>query len=399
MPDGAKPITGGDTAPQRTRRILVVEDDRDFADSLIDILVLENYQARAVDTPEAAMKALQEESWPVAMLDIRLGQSSGVELLSRLKTGWPELICVMMTAQVESQTAIKALRNGAYDYIDKGCEPGEMLLVLDRCFEKLHLQQEMREAYEALRVAKEAAEQANRAKSEFLATMSHELRTPLNAVIGFSEVMLAEAFGPLGNQRYRDYANDIHNSGNHLLEIINDILDLSKAEAGKLELLEGDVDVGEVIEAACRLIRPRLDEAGLSLVTKIPPRLPELRGDERKIKQILWNLLSNAVKFTPPGGRVEISASAFRYAGLTIAVSDTGIGIAHEHLPKIMQPFVQVDSSLARRHQGSGLGLPLVVAMMKLHGGTLDVESVLDQGTTMIINFPHERIAAAQRVG
>ena len=143
----------------------------------------------------------------------------------------------------------------------------------------------------------------------------------------------------------------------------------------------------------------RAEVAELVLVTNVPPRLPVLRGDERKLKQVLLNLLSNAVKFTPAGGRVELSASADRHTGLTIAVCDTGIGIAKEHIPKILQPFVQVDSSLARRHQGSGLGLPLAVAMMELHGGTLSVESELGRGTTMIINFPPERIVAALAVG
>ena len=387
------------SADSRNRRLLIVEDDRDFADSLIDMLTPQNYEVLAVPTAEAAIAALREDAWPVAFLDIRLGKSSGVDLLARLKANWPDLICVMMTAQIEIQTAIKAMRNGAYDYFDKACEPGELLVVLNRCFEKCELQNEMRAANEALRVAKETAEHANRAKSEFLATMSHELRTPLNAVIGFSETMLNEMFGPLGDMRYRSYAKDIHDSGNHLLDIINDILDLSKAEAGKLELVEEIVDIRQVINAACTLIGMRAESAGLILVKRIPPRLPDLRADKRKVKQILLNLLSNAVKFTPAGGRIELFAAADAFSGVEITVQDTGIGITKEQIPQIVKPFVQVDSSLSRRHQGSGLGLPLAIAMMELHGGTLSIESDLGRGTKITINFGPERIAAALAVG
>jgi signal transduction histidine kinase len=228
--------------------------------------------------------------------------------------------------------------------------------------------------------------------------MSHELRTPLNAVIGFSEIMMSETFGEL-NDHYRSYVKDIHGSGTHLLDIINDVLDLSKAEAGKLELVEDVVEVEGIVEAACRLIRTRAEAMDIALVVNMPQRLPAMRGDARKVKQVLLNLLSNAVKFTSAGGQVMLSASAERLGGLTISVADTGIGIAPEHISKILQPFVQVDSSLARRHQGSGLGLPLALAMMELHGGTLAVESELGSGTTVVINFPAERIVAARAVG
>ena len=240
--------------------------------------------------------------------------------------------------------------------------------------------------------AKDSAEAANRAKTEFLATMSHELRTPLNAVIGFSEMMVEELFGPLGHDNYRGYAKDVQNSGQHLLAIINDILDIAKAESGKVQLTEEILDCQEVIQSVSRLLRPRVDKAGLALVADIASGLPHLRADSRKVKQILLNLLTNAVKFTPSGGRVEISASAEADRGLAIVVSDTGTGIAQEHLAKVLEPFTQVDGSLSRRHEGTGLGLPLVVLMMNQHGGTLQLESGVGKGTTARVTFPPARL-------
>jgi CheY-like chemotaxis protein len=176
------------------------------------------------------------------------------------------------------------------------------------------------------------------------------------------------------------------------LEIINDVLDIAKAEAGKFELVDGIVDCRNVLQAVSPLVRTRMETAGLAFAMNIPDNLPRLRADLRKLKQILINLLSNAVKFTPAGGRVEVSISADRLAGLTLAVRDSGIGIAPKHLAKVLQPFYQVDSSLSRRHPGTGLGLPLVALMMQQHGGTLRLESALGKGTTAYISFPSERL-------
>lgn len=391
-----------DAGLEGARRVLIVDDDLDFADSLVDLLAGQGYEARIADRPEAALDTVGWDNLTVVMLDIRLGVASGVDLLSRLKEQRPDLICVMMTAHIDTQSAIKALRYGAYDYCDKASEPNEIFAVLERCFEKRQLQEERRAADEALRIAKEEAEAAralaeaaSQAKSEFLATMSHELRTPLNAVIGFSQVMMSETLGPIGSPQYREYAKDIHDSGTHLLEIINDILDLSKAEAGKLELDEGRVDIRDVIDATCRLIRPRAERAGLSVVARVPASLPRLWGDERKLKQILLNLVSNAVKFTPSGGQIEIAASFHVQAGFSVTVQDTGIGIAAENLRRVLEPFVQVENSLTRSHEGSGLGLPLAAKMAELHGGKLSIDSDLGKGTRVALTLPARRRAAA----
>jgi signal transduction histidine kinase len=374
------------------QRILIVDDDQEFAESLVDILSATSYETIIADRAETATLALQRFTPAVAMLDIRLGRASGVDLLTHLRAQRPDLICVMMTAHADTQSAIAAMRQGAYDYFDKSSDPIELLAVLDRCFEKTRLQEENRRAYEALRVAKEAAEKASRSKSEFLANISHELRTPLNAIIGFSEVMMQAILGPIENESYVGYLKDIHDSGIDLLNIINDILDLSKAEAGKLELSEQTVDVAAVLDAVCRLMRTKIDGAGLNVATSVEPNLSLLFCDRLKLKQVLLNLLSNAVKFTPQGGRVEIDARSDAERGFLIAIRDTGIGISSDDIRRILLPFEQVESSLSRSHNGTGLGLPLTAAMMELHGGALEIDSEIGRGTTVTIRFPPERL-------
>jgi len=251
-----------------------------------------------------------------------------------------------------------------------------------------------RQAAERLKAAITAAQSANRAKSEFLANVSHELRTPLNAVIGFSEIMCGEMLGPL-HETYKDYARDINNSGKHLLDLINDVLDLSKAEAGRLDLADEMLDLEEVVEASLRFVRERAEQIGVHLDTRLPEDLPRLLADERKVKQILINLLTNSVKFTEPGGRVAVVAAMRPAGGLALAVSDTGIGIKAEDIPKALATFGQVDSSLSRKHEGTGLGLPLCKALIERHGGTLDIESEPGKGTTVTVVFPPERVVGA----
>ncbi|MCH8154824.1 MAG: HAMP domain-containing histidine kinase, partial [Proteobacteria bacterium] len=215
-----------------------------------------------------------------------------------------------------------------------------------------------------MRRAKGLAETASRTKSRFLATVSHELRTPLNAIIGFSEIMMNELCGPLENEKYREYNKDIHESAGHLLALINDILELSKAEAGKLELQEGVVDLGSLVESSVRLIRQKAVCGEVAIETEIATAAVRLRGDERKLKQILLNLLSNAVKFTPPGGRVEVRVACDRAGSLVIGVRDTGIGIAEADLPEALEPFGQAGNHAGQSDEGTGLGLPLAKAMI-----------------------------------
>jgi PAS domain S-box-containing protein len=249
-----------------------------------------------------------------------------------------------------------------------------------------HRQRELELAAASLR-----ADLASRAKTQFLATMSHELRTPLNAIIGFSEVMKAEMMGPLGSAQYKEYASDIHGSGTFLLSIINELLDLSRIDAGELKLDEGLIDVGKIVTSSVSLLRSKAAAKAIKLTYAPNPDLPLLRGDARRLKQALLNLLSNAIKFTPAGGSVAISVS-WSAEGLTIAVADSGIGIATEDLDRVMKPFVQVENWLARRHEGAGLGLAITKGICELHGGQLALDSEIGKGTVARIVLPRERV-------
>jgi signal transduction histidine kinase len=251
-----------------------------------------------------------------------------------------------------------------------------------------------KQAEQALVAARDQADLANRAKSEFLANISHELRTPLNAVLGFSEVICHEMFGPVGVTRYKEFAQDIHDSGMHLLSIINDILDLAKIEAGRLELHDELISVEALFDAVQRIVRERVRNAGLRIAAEIAPDLPPIRADQRALKQILLNLLSNAVKFTPAGGQITLQATVEPDGGVAFRVRDTGIGIAAGDLSKALEPFGQVDSSLARKYEGAGLGLPISRALVELHRGRFALASEPGVGTTVTFSLPPDRIAA-----
>ncbi|NFV78781.1 nitrate- and nitrite sensing domain-containing protein [Magnetospirillum aberrantis] len=251
-----------------------------------------------------------------------------------------------------------------------------------------------KQAEEAMTSAREAAELANRAKSEFLATMSHELRTPLNAIIGFSEIIEQQLLGPIDQGQYCEYAHDINESGKHLLQLINDILDVARLEVGRVVLREEEADPVALIQSSLAMVRERAEAGQVEVFTELPPDVPHLWADPRRLKQVLVNVLGNAVKFTPAGGSVTVRL-ACEFDALSITVTDTGIGIRPEDLAKVMAPFGQADSSMARRYEGSGLGLPLSRKLMDLHGGALRLESRPGAGTTVTLRFPAERLRPA----
>jgi two-component system cell cycle sensor histidine kinase PleC len=246
--------------------------------------------------------------------------------------------------------------------------------------------QELADLAEKYAEEKTRAEEASQAKSKFLANMSHELRTPLNAIIGFSEMMGAGMFGPLGPDKYREYCSDIHQSGQYLLEVINDILDMSKIEAGRIRLEQEEIALEAFLNDAIRVVSTRADDKKLNLVADVAHGI-RMRADHRLLKQVVLNLLSNSVKFTPQGGRVVIRGRATG-TRVRIAIADSGIGIPKGALAKLGRPFEQVESQLTKSHQGSGLGLAIAKSLTELHGGTMRIRSQLGRGTIVLLRLP-----------
>ena len=312
-----------------------------------------------------------------------------------ISTGWVALVGIALSAAVFIVLRILPLR--ALTAALSRLEHSQSMLS-ERVGEletaKIHLQRQSRELEEIAEYlihARDQADSANRAKSEFLANMSHELRTPLNAIIGFSEMIKDQTLGPVGSIKYRDYARDINESGQHLLDLINDILDLSKVESGTLELDEEDIEMPEFIRSVQTLVTGRAQKGGVELEFDLSDDLPALRADKCKLKQILVNLLSNAIKFTEVGGKVTLKIWSCAESGYEFQVIDTGIGIAFEDIPKAIAPFQQIDSGLNRKHEGTGLGLALTKSLVEMHGGYLDLQSEVGVGTTATVRFPAER--------
>jgi cell cycle sensor histidine kinase DivJ len=247
-----------------------------------------------------------------------------------------------------------------------------------------------RKAHEAeLLRARDDAESASRAKTQFLAKLSHELRTPLNAVIGFSEILDREMFGTLGEARYRDYARLIRQTGEHILHVVNEVLDLSKIEAGKFKIVKEPLDVGALVALCCDMMRHAAEERSLSLVIDVALGMPALAADKQACRQMLLNVIANAVKFTDPGGVVRVAARV-KDGNVELSVADNGIGIAEQDLARLGNPFVQADNACNRAHDGTGLGLSVVNGLARLHGGRLELASILGEGTTATIVLPYD---------
>ncbi|CAN1213338.1 hypothetical protein TUMEXPCC7403_24245 [Tumidithrix helvetica PCC 7403] len=390
-------------------RILVVEDNPADADLLEEFLSdFQNWQSTSVDRLESAIALVEQQTFDVVLLDLSLPDSHGIETVTRLHSVQTSLPIVVLTGLDDEEIGLKALREGAQDYLVKGTFDDRLLKrVISYSIERSQLQGAMQQTNEYLTTINHELVQATRLKDEFLANMSHELRTPLNAILGMSEGLQEEVFGEI-NERQQKAIALIERSGRHLLELINDILDVSKIEAGKLELDISAVSVHQLCEASLAFVRQQAIQKSIGLHTDIQENLGIVLCDDRRMKQVLLNLLNNAIKFTATGGSVTLvvkqevsetnSASGEPTEQLNLSVIDTGIGIAAQDIDKLFKPFVQIDASLNRKYAGTGLGLTLVKQIVELHGGTIAVQSEPGKGSCFTVRIPLLRKLASETI-
>jgi signal transduction histidine kinase len=374
-------------------RILIVDDDDIVRTIMRAELEAEGYQIVEAKDGLEGCDACWASPPDLVISDVMMPRMDGFELCRQLRRN-PKSVTVpilQMTGLDDTSSVEKAYDAGATDFISKPLQWPILKHRVRYVLRSARAFDDLRRSQTALIAAREKAEVANRAKTEFLSNMSHELRTPLNAVIGFSTLMRDRAWGPI-HEKYAEYADLMSEAGTHLLTIVNDILDIAKAEAGKLQLHEEEVDLTHLITQTSRFIREQAAKAGVSFVTEEAGQLPKFRGDTVKLRQILLNLLGNAIKFTPAGGQVTLSVKRNADGGVNIEVTDTGIGIANDQMELAMAPFGQIDSKLSRKFEGTGLGLPLTKRLVELHGGALKIDSVVAEGTTVSVSLPSFRV-------
>jgi signal transduction histidine kinase len=387
--------------------LLFVDDDpilREFAQVH---LASEKGRISVAADGEEALTHIREQGCDVVLLDLEMPRLDGFGVLEALRAdeATRRLPVIVITGREDVVAIDRAFAKGASSFIVKPINwrllnyqirfvdraRGAEQQLLDRVAEVEFTKRELERTSSELIEASRGAQKASEAKSQFLAAISHELRTPLNAIIGFAEMLTAQALGPIGNERYRRYAQDIRDSGAHLLAMINDILELSRMDADQVTLHDEEFAPADVIAEALRMVEPQAEAAGLSLSSGIAPNLPRLNADRRLVRQVLVNLLANAVRFTPAGGTVSVHGFS-RGEELCLEVRDTGIGIASEDIPRALERFSQVDGRLSRKYDGAGLGLPMAKQFMELHGGTLELASTPGAGTQVCIAFPAVRL-------
>jgi signal transduction histidine kinase len=372
--------------------ILVVDDDPVVRALMRTSLEGDGFAVREAGDGEAALALCAQQRPDLIVADVVMPRLDGFGLCRAVRAR-PELAytpILMATGLDDVSSITQAYEAGATDFIAK---PIQWVILSHRVRYMLRAAQNQTQLVASMRVA----EAANRAKTEFLANMSHELRTPLNAIIGFSELMRDGAFGPL-SERYAEYAQIIADSGSHLLTIINDVLDLAKAEANRLVLVEDQIEIAPVVALSANIIREMANKASVAFEVELEDGLPTLSADAPKLRQILINLLSNACKFTPAGGTVRLHVTRDRPpAGVIFRITDTGIGIPEEKMAIVLAPFGQVDTRLAREYGGIGLGLPLTKRLVELHEGTMEVVSRPGEGTIVTVRLPLARRNTLQR--
>ena len=372
-----------------SQSVLVVDDDPIVCELVRTTLENDGFAVIEASDGVEGCRLYGERHPDLLLVDLMMPRMDGYELCRQLRRR-ADAGCVpilVVTSYDDLPSIARAYDAGATDFMSK---PSNWA-VLNYRVRYILRAEELRRNQERLIAAKEAAEAASRSKSEFLANMSHELRTPLNAIIGFSSMMSGRMLGPLSD-RYTEYADLIGASGRHLLAIISDILDLAKADADKLSLGEEVVEIGDIANLASQMVREMAERSQVEFTSEVKEPLPQIFADPAKLAQILVNLLTNAVKFTKPGGRVRLTVARCPKQGITFRVEDTGIGMSPEHIPIALEPFGQVDTGLARKHSGAGLGLPLTKRLVELHGGTIEIESEPGTGTVVTVSLPENRI-------
>ena len=377
-----------------TSPLLIVDDDPIACSLMRATLEVDGYEIIEAQDGEQACELYRARRPELVIADVVMPRMDGFalcrELRGRAESAYVPIL--MATGLDDVPSITKAYEVGATDFISKPINwvvlghRVRYMLRASRAFD------ELRGNRDQLIAANEEAEAANRAKTEFLANMGHELRTPLNAIIGFATIMREATFGPMA-EKYVEYATVIAESGEHLLAIINGILDMARAETNHLVLVEEEVEIARAVAFSLGTIEEMARRTGIDCQAEIPENLPRFFGDAAKLRQILINLLSNAVKFTPAGGSVRLSVEKEPDNGLAFRIIDTGIGIAPEQLSLALTPFGQIDSGLDRKFEGAGLGLPLAKSLVELHGGMIDIDSALGKGTTVTARFPPTRVA------
>jgi signal transduction histidine kinase/uncharacterized protein (DUF302 family) len=395
--------------------LLAIDDDPDNRAFLTKAVSKQGFDVVTAPNAREARRQLDSRRPALIFLDVQMPEESGLTLLPQMLRDFPDAVVVMMTAYGSEQVAAEALRGGADDYIAKPIDLQRLRELLERNLDKQRLRAErqglvsrlkdsnrylmrqhaaLRQADEEILQVNRQLEKSNRYKSEFLANMSHELRTPLNAILGFSEILLDATMNLTGGER-TEFLRNIHSSGQHLLGLINDILDLAKVEAGKMELHPEPLQVLEALHEVTSILEPMARQQGLQLITTGSAQ--PVQADRSKFKQVLYNLLSNAVKFTPPPGKITVVIKDMPEQ-LVVSVHDTGIGMKPEDLPKLFREFEQIDGSYTRRYQGTGLGLALCRRFVEMHGGRIWAESQFGAGSTFTFTIPREPRPALEPV-
>jgi signal transduction histidine kinase len=395
--DERAPMNTAQEAQSEPAASVLVVDDDPIVRSLIRA-TLENDSFGVIEATNGVEGCeLYDKHRPdLLLVDVVMPRMDGYELCRELRgQAHSAYVPIVVATSLDDVPSIaRAYDAGATDFVPK---PINWLVLNHRIRYILRASrafEELRRNQERLIAARDAAEAANRSKSELLANMSHELRTPLNAIIGFSGMMSDRMFGSL-NDRYAEYAGLIGDSGRHLLAIITDILDVAKADAHRLVLAEEEVDIGRITALSLTIVEEMARKAGVDYASEIDEKLPRFIADPAKLTQILVNLLSNAIKFTPTGGRVRLRIGPRPEGGITFRVADTGIGMTTDQIPIAFAPFGQVDSGLNRKYDGVGLGLPLTKRLVELHEGAIEIASVPGVGTEVSVHLPPQRISAA----